>query len=463
MTDTSTTVRRRRAGGRLVRLVAVTGVLGAVAVSGPPAANAAPGAAGIAHGFHSGTVTIVTERDRAGGYALVDRGRGGLEVRDLGGGFFQGPYSGVRPTDADNRWGTGVADDRATANVDAYYAAEVTWDYLRAVHGRFGIAGDGVGPLVLTNVGEPDGVASYEADCRCVLLSPPPAGSRSMNAIDVVAHEIGHGVSGVTAGFDNFGESGGLNEANSDILGTLVEFAAGNPADAPDYMIGESTPGGPLRYMDDPTRNGAGKGCWDPSLVDEPSNHRIGAPAIKFFYQLSVGSGRSAWGDSPTCGGAPAVTGLGNERAGRIWFRAVTEYMVSNTDYAGARAATLRAATDLYGPSSVEVSTVAAAWTAVGVDGTRPVPPAPTGPKIRFIGAWHDAAGASTYHYVQVTHPQRRPVTLTATGLPPGTRLDPGTTRISGTPTVAGEYPVTLTATDPDGNTRTHTLSWIVA
>ncbi|WP_198153878.1 M4 family metallopeptidase [Catenuloplanes japonicus] len=411
---------------------------------------------GIGDGYHSGSVPIATRGEPRTGYTLVDPSRGNIEVRDLNGGLFSGPYDGVQPTDADNRWGTGVADDPATANIDAYYAAEMTWDYLLRTHARAGLAGDGTGFLLMTNIGEAsDRTASYQADCRCVMLSPPPAGDRSMNTIDIVAHELGHGLSGLTAGFDNWGESGGLNEASSDIIGTLVEFAAANPKDTPDYTIGEGTTGGPLRRMNAPET-----GCWDPTLADHDDTHVIGGPAIKFFYQLAVGSVSARWGDSPTCDGGPAVTGIGNDKAGRIWYRALTVHMVPNTDYAGARDATLRAAADLYGAGGVESRTVAAAWDAVGVDGSRPVPAAPTGPRMKVSFSWWDSVGTPTYHYVQVTHPQRQKVQIGATGLPPGLRLDPGTGRLHGTPTTAGEYLVTLTATDAAGNTVTREVTW---
>jgi hypothetical protein len=429
-----------------------------LAVAGVTTVNAAPRVDGAGHGYHSGPVTIVTNGGPGDGYTLFDPGRGGIEVRDLNGGYLAGPYSGGRPTDADNHWGTGVADDPATANVDAYYAAEMTWDYLLRTHGRAGLAGDGTGFTLFTNAGEAgDRTASYQADCRCVLLGPPPTGGRSMNTVDIIAHELGHGLSGLTAGFDNFGESGGLNEASSDIIGTLVEFAAANRTDPPDYTIGEGTSDGPIRRMDAPAT-----GCWDPTLADEDDTHVIAGPAIKFFYQLAVGSGRSRWGDSPTCAGAPAVTGIGNDKAGRIWYRALTVYMVSNTGYAGARDATRRAAADLYGAGGAEARTVAAAWAAVGVDGTAPVPPAPTGPKIKFVGSWSDTAGVPTYHYIQVSHPRRQRVQLSAVGLPPGLQLDPNTGRVHGTPAVSGEYPVTLTAVDPAGNTSTHELTWFI-
>jgi len=61
------------------------------------------------------------------------------------------------------------------------------------------------------------------------------------------------------------------------------------------------------------------------------------------------------------------VTGIGHDAAAKIWYRALTVYMTSSTNYAGARVATLNAARDLYGAGSATYNTVAAAWSAVSV------------------------------------------------------------------------------------------------
>ena len=89
-----------------------------------------------------------------------------------------------------------------------------------------------------------------------------------------------------------------------------------------------------------------------------------------FFYLLSEGSGAKTIGgvahNSPTCNGS-TVTGIGKDAAAKFWFRALTVYMTSSTNYAGARTATLNAARDLYGATSTQDNTVAAAWNAVSV------------------------------------------------------------------------------------------------
>jgi hypothetical protein len=66
-------------------------------------------------------------------------------------------------------------------------------------------------------------------------------------------------------------------------------------------------------------------------------------------------------------GRGSTVTGIGRDAAGAIWYRALSVYMTSSTNYAGARTATLNAARDLYGNGSTQYNTVAAAWSAVSV------------------------------------------------------------------------------------------------
>ncbi|NED83620.1 M4 family peptidase, partial [Streptomyces sp. SID11233] len=70
--------------------------------------------------------------------------------------------------------------------------------------------------------------------------------------------------------------------------------------------------------------------------------------------------------DSPTYDDS-TVTGIGIDKAAQVWFKALSEYMTSTTDYADAREATLSAAGDLYGADSAEYQAVDAAWAAINV------------------------------------------------------------------------------------------------
>ncbi len=115
-----------------------------------------------------------------------------------------------------------------------------------------------------------------------------------------------------------------------------------------------------------PSLDGRSKDCWY-SGISSIDVHYSSGPANHFFYLLAEGSAPLGLPASPTCDGI-SVTGIGRAAAGRIWYRALTTYMTSSRNYAEARAATLKAAGDLYGDGSVEQTAVAAAWSAVSVN-----------------------------------------------------------------------------------------------
>ncbi|MEU9173799.1 M4 family metallopeptidase [Streptomyces sp. NPDC048420] len=279
-------------------------------------------------------------------------------------------------TDADNHWGTGATSDRATAAVDAQYGTDVTWDYYKNVHGRNGIAGDGKGSYNRVHYGNNYNNAFWDDSCFCMTYGDGDGTQLGpLVSLDVAGHEMSHGVTSKTAALTYSGESGGLNEATSDIFGTLVEFYAGNSSDAGDYLIGEKIVRSgfgrdALRYMDKPSKDGNSADSWSSSVGNLDVHYSSGV-ANHFAYLLAEGSGAKTINgvsyNSPTSNGS-TVTGIGRDKLGAIWYRALTVYMTSSTNYAGARTATLNAAKDLYGAGSTEYNAVAAAWSAVNVN-----------------------------------------------------------------------------------------------
>ncbi|WP_371502266.1 M4 family metallopeptidase [Kitasatospora sp. NBC_00374] len=279
-------------------------------------------------------------------------------------------------TDADNHWGTGTTADRATAAVDAQYGTNTTWDYYKNVHGRSGIAGDGKGSYNRVHYGSNYNNAFWQDSCFCMTYGDGDGSTFGpLVALDVAGHEMSHGVTSRTAKLNYSGESGGLNEATSDIMGTLVEWYAANPSDPGDYLIGEEIvkPGfgkAALRFMDQPSKDTKSADCWS-SGVGNLDVHYSSGVANHFAYLLAEGSGAKVINgvgyNSPTCNGS-TVAGIGRDKVGKVWYRALTTYMTSTTNYAGARTATLKAATDLYGAGSAEYAAVAAAWSAVAVN-----------------------------------------------------------------------------------------------
>ncbi|KAK1186270.1 M4 family metallopeptidase [Streptomyces sp. NBS 14/10] len=318
---------------------------------------------------YSGSVELGTTKEGSG-YTLTDADRGGHRTTDL-----KGSESGEGSafTDDDDKWGTGKPDDAQTAAVDAHYGAALTWDYYKSVHGRDGIAGDGKGAYSRVHYGHDYVNAFWDDSCFCMTYGDGQGDKAPLTSIDVAAHEMSHGVTSATANLNYSGESGGLNEGTSDIFAAAVEFNAKNASDPGDYLVGEKIDingdGTPLRYMDKPSKDGNSADNWSDSVGDLDVHYSSGV-ANHFFYLLSEGSGAKEVNgvkyDSPTADGSK-VEGIGRDKAEKIWYKALTTYMTSTTDYHAAREATLKAATDLYGADSAEYKGVNSAWAGVNV------------------------------------------------------------------------------------------------
>jgi bacillolysin len=191
--------------------------------------------------------------------------------------------------------------------------------------------------------------------------------------LDVVAHEMSHGVTQYSSDLIYQDESGALNEAFSDIMGASVEFfyqPAGSGLEKADWLIGEDVllvSPGYLRSLSNPNAVG------DPDHYslrrfigtdnDNGGVHYNMTIATHAFY-LAVAGGRNRVSQITVTG-----VGMSNlERMEKIFYRAWVFLMSPNSQFSDARAATLQAASDLYGPNSNERNQVAAAWSAVGVN-----------------------------------------------------------------------------------------------
>ncbi|WP_055716340.1 M4 family metallopeptidase [Streptomyces torulosus] len=335
-------------------------------------------ATGDGKSLYSGTVTLETTLSGSA-YQLKDPTRGNTytaDAADKTDACSGDTCNGRLFTDDDNHWGTGTTADRSTVAVDAQYGSDMTWDYYKDVHGRNGIGNDGKGSYNRVHYGTKLSNAFWNDGCFCMTYGDGNGTHFGpMVGLDVAAHEMSHGVTSRTARLVYSGESGGLNEATSDIFGTLVEFYAGNAQDIGDYLIGEKVVRSglgrdALRYMDKPSKDGSSVDYWSSSVGNISVHHSSGV-ANHFAYLLAEGSGTKTINgvtyDSPTYNRS-TVTGIGRVKLGAIWYRALTVYMTSSTNYAGARTATLNAARDLYGAGSTEYNAVAAAWSAVNVN-----------------------------------------------------------------------------------------------
>ncbi|MEU4948458.1 M4 family metallopeptidase [Streptomyces lavendulae] len=415
---------------------------------------------GIGNTEYSGQVTLGTSQSGSN-YTLTDAGRGGHKTYDLNGGS---SGTGTLFTSTSDTWGNGSPSNRQTAGADAAYGAQLTWDYYKNVHGRNGLRNDGVAPYSRVHYGNAYVNAFWDDSCFCMTYGDGTGNNHPLTSIDVAAHEMTHGLTSVTGNMTYSGEPGGLNEATSDIMAANVEFAANNPNDVGDYLVGEKIDingdGTPLRYMDKPSKDGGSKDAWY-SGIGSIDVHYSSGPANHVYYLMSEGSGAKVINgvsyDSPTSDGLP-VTAIGRDAAAKIWFRALTVgYFKSNTNYAAARTATLQAAADLYGQGSTTYNNVANAWAGINV-GARIV----SGVSVTPIANQTTQINTAVSLQVQATSTNPGALSYAATGLPAGLSINSSTGLISGTATTAGTSNVTVTVTDSANKTGTASFTWTV-
>ncbi len=330
-----------------------------------------------------------------------------------------------RYTDTDDIWNSSIQQ----AGVDAHYGAAKTYDYYKNIHGRSGIDGNngpgtttsavGAIPLVVSRVhfgssGRYNNAFWYNnqmsyGDGDGTTFTP-------LTTTDICGHEMTHGVTERTANLTYANESGALNEAWSDIMGSMVEAYADGAVSADTWKIGEDaytpgTSGDALRLMNNPNAVGDPDhysvriyqgSCTPSSTNDNCGVHTNSSIANHAYYLIAAGGTNRVSGIS--------VTGIGAAAAEKIFYRALTVYMTSSTNFSGARTATLNAATDLYGAGSTQYNGVAQGWCAVGVGacpgGGTPTPtPTPTGGNLLVNGGFEGSAspwvGSGTgYFYV---------------------------------------------------------------
>lgn len=166
------------------------------------------------------------------------------------------------------------------------------------------------------------------------------------NALDVVAHELTHGVTQYSADLVYSYQSGALNESYSDVFGAMV--------DRDDWLMGEdvytpATPGDALRSLVNPTLYGQPDHMN--SYVDTSSDnggvHTNSGITNKAAYNI--------------------VQSIGKDKMERIWYRTLTLYLNSGSQFSDARDASVQSAADLYGATSAEVTAVANGFAAVGI------------------------------------------------------------------------------------------------
>ena len=297
-------------------------------------------------------------------------------------------------SDSDNEWTDPVA-------VDAHAHIGWTYDYFFKRHGRRGLD-DRDRPIVaLINGVSQQGALALPPDDGFLALNAfwcgecGPGGVGLMyfgngiptpyvletgqnwgylaGSLDVVAHELTHGITDSSSGLEYLNESGALNEAFSDIMGTAVEFfhqPIGTGRGEADWLMGEDTVRD-LYGVQHGIRSLSNPGAFGypdhyslryTGAEDNGGVHINSGIASHAFYLAVVG------GMNRTSNLWAQGVGIANrEQIEKVFYRAFVFMLPATATFSTARAATIQAARDLYGEGSAPERAVTQAWTAVGV------------------------------------------------------------------------------------------------
>ncbi|HUR33518.1 MAG TPA: M4 family metallopeptidase [Vicinamibacterales bacterium] len=323
--------------------------------------------------------------------ATFDLRQNATRARQVLNGLVDLTVSDYASTTSSNEWTDG-------ANVDAHVYSSLTYDYYFKRFGRRGLDNDDFPIINITHQARRADLATatdttpwfnafwydgfnamfYGEGCGCTTTAfgyGPQFVDYLAGALDVVGHELTHGVTSFSSGLIYANEAGALDESFSDIMGTSVEFfyqAPGTGKLKADYLIGEdvisaasATALDGIRSMENPVLYGD-RDHYSRRYIGTADNGGVhinsGISNQAFYLAVEGGTNRTS---------GLRVQGVGSanrEQVEKVFYLAFTSMLPRNATFALARATTLRAAQDLYGPSSAAYAAVRDAWTAVGVN-----------------------------------------------------------------------------------------------
>ncbi|MEV5505000.1 M4 family metallopeptidase [Streptomyces orinoci] len=254
----------------------------------------------------------------------------------------------------------------ATCN-RAYAGLGATFDYYLHVHDRHSIDGAGLPLIASVHYGENYDNAFWDGEQMVFGDGDGEVFGDFTGCVDVIGHELTHGVTQHTANLEYYGQSGALNESLSDVFGSLIkQYSLGQTADQADWLIGAGLLGPDIHGVALRSMKAPGTAYDDPRLGRDPQPatmsgylhtprdnggvHLNSGIPNHAFYLLATALGGHAW-----------------ERAGKIWYATLTGGdLPADADFATFARLTAATARSLYGEGA-ETGAVLKAWAQVGV------------------------------------------------------------------------------------------------
>ncbi|WP_431241385.1 M4 family metallopeptidase [Flavobacterium sp. P21] len=268
--------------------------------------------------------------------------------------------------DEDNNWNDLYNKDHDEATIDIHWGMQKTLNYYEEKFNRNSVDDKGMTIFALAHLGTNVQNASWTGGWAQF----GDGDKRPFVSLGITGHEMTHAVTQFSAGLVYLGESGAMNESFSDIFGISIELYAGKDSKNDIWMLGDELyKHGSLRSMADPKAAGQpdtyGGQYWaDPANTgsDNGGVHQ-NSGITNYWYYLLVEGGEGV----NDLNNSYKIKGIGLEKAEKIAYLTLTEYLSPSSNFRDMRNASLMATEDLYGLGSEEYKQVTNAWYAIGV------------------------------------------------------------------------------------------------
>ncbi|MEW5677024.1 M4 family metallopeptidase [Flavobacterium enshiense] len=296
--------------------------------------------------------------------------------------------------DADNNWTAAEYNNtnKDNAALDAHWGAMKTYDFWKNTFNRNSFDDNNGQIRSYVHFDDvPGGSGWFNAQWTGSVMRYGDGNGNPLTSVDIIGHEIGHGVCQYTANLAYQNQSGAMNEGFSDIWGACIEqyakfgnLNAGQDTASPGslgiWKIGEELSISPLRSMSYPNSRSnpdTFKGTYYTTTADDGSCtpgsgndncgvHNNSGVFNHWFYILTAG--KAGMNNAPIAQrDTYNVTGIGMAKSSQIAYYTERDYLTPNATFTDARNASLTVANSLYCASSPEVIAVTDAWMAVNI------------------------------------------------------------------------------------------------
>jgi len=280
----------------------------------------------------------------------------------------------------------------------AHDGAATVYDYYKTIHNRNGINNADMTMISSVHTGNKWNNAVWYNNQMFYGDGDGSQFGDLTQSLDIIGHELTHGVVSYTANLVYRNESGALNEAMADIMGVSAD-AWHRGSSQPNWLLAvdaytPGTSGDAMRYMNDPTRDNQSRDYYPDRYTGTGDNGgvHLNSGIANLAYSLLVDGGTHPQNKTTV-----VVPGLGLDKSQKIFYRALITYFNSSTNFAQARIGTAQAAQDLYGSDTK--TAVETAWCAVGV-GTCPSAPTTVKTLVKGVAATGlSASSKNTFVY----------------------------------------------------------------